>query len=341
MNSSGQKYAFTIIELLVVIAIIALLMAILLPALAGARHASRTTICQSHLREMMTAYHSYASDLKDIIANINVPGTYGNAPDGDLAELARSFIVDRTGDTTLPKYQFPAFSMNLFKDHAFLALTAGGYLGDGFTFATICPEDRPRLTWRAYPSEMASSAFKPQKPVNKANLDWWPYSSTYELSPWACIRKTKEHPGNLNQSYVQLDNHDEFSLVPTAKVGTYFYRKMRDVAFPAQKAALYDTQQRHVGKTNLFFCFQKASQPIAFFDGSVSVRTTRDANKGQDPDNPSDKGTCRMQYVPDPVLDSPVPSGFSTTIPAGYYRWTRGGLGGIDFAGEEVPYEGY
>lgn len=56
------KRAFTLIELLVVIAVIALLLAILLPALGRARDMGQRMVCGNHLRNMGMATVLYADD---------------------------------------------------------------------------------------------------------------------------------------------------------------------------------------------------------------------------------------------------------------------------------------
>ncbi len=64
-----KQRGFTLIELLVVIAIIALLVAILLPALGEARRAAQNAVSASNLRQLNTAIAAYAGQNNDSFVN--------------------------------------------------------------------------------------------------------------------------------------------------------------------------------------------------------------------------------------------------------------------------------
>ena len=128
MTPHGKKsHAFTLIELLVVIAVIALLAAMLLPALARAKMQARRIQCISNQRQLATTWLLYVTDNNDWIAangNSATPNTttkfwiQGNFYD-PVQATNKSYLLD-------PRY----------------ALFAN-YLKTSQVY--VCPADRPTV----------------------------------------------------------------------------------------------------------------------------------------------------------------------------------------------------
>jgi prepilin-type N-terminal cleavage/methylation domain-containing protein len=73
-----QKNGFTLIELLVVIAIIAILAAMLLPALSKARQRATQAACLNNQRQLALGWNMYCEDSNDLLVNLSTYSSTGS-----------------------------------------------------------------------------------------------------------------------------------------------------------------------------------------------------------------------------------------------------------------------
>src|SRR6058998_1535391 len=80
-KGAERRAGFTLIELLVVIAIIAILAALLLPALATAKERGKRTKCISNLRQFGISFTLYANENNQVVLETQeTAGAYRHPP---------------------------------------------------------------------------------------------------------------------------------------------------------------------------------------------------------------------------------------------------------------------
>jgi prepilin-type N-terminal cleavage/methylation domain-containing protein len=91
-----RRDAFTLIELLVVIAIIAILAAMLLPALAKAKEKAKQIACVSNMKQIGLAVSLYVNDNDDFFPYTIQKGTIGNAANIGWNELLYPYLPNKS-----------------------------------------------------------------------------------------------------------------------------------------------------------------------------------------------------------------------------------------------------
>lgn len=188
---------FTLIELLVVIAIIALLMAIIMPALNTAKKIATAVVCLGNQRSLVTAWVMYADDNDDLLmcngaCYENWNGPYDSTPWVHAPIDAAGNALGRP----------PA--ANILDEDRYRGIQAGTmwpYVKDVGVYH--CPGDNrrstqnpPRDCWRSYSISYAFGDLKASMPGSRGDYRYYRRMSDIKSSTQYYVFIEEEHNGS-------------------------------------------------------------------------------------------------------------------------------------------------
>jgi len=345
----SERRGFTLIELLVVIAIIALLIGILLPALGAARKKARMAVCMSNMKQFGTATGTYAGENDDRIFSYTWRKGDSLSEWNDLnnaeydieaaANQAADILRRTTGDPTIkPKAPLTDGGGGWIPHVLFSHLVLQDYLGQRLPEPmTACPEDRQLRIWQRAPKPRDVRDNTPGT-LRDGAATKVAYSSSYQVVPASYDWYQSEGLKNISYAEKRISqapqSHRWYYVPYAARLGGVRFTR---VAFPGMKVQMHDSHDRHSNSNQYYFgvtTFQ-ARQPLLFFDSSVRVLATADSNLGWNPAAPNGVGPPRTRYDPKPY-EPPTSTGEVDEVVDLNYRYTRGGLQGLDYGGDEV-----
>lgn len=326
--------AFTLIDTAVTLGCTAAIAVLACVGMPRMRQVDQDLACAARLQSLSQASAQFALSSNDLMAGLTWQqgGASSQYPDVNALQAQSGFaahaaqavdIMRRRGRPDVPAS--PAW----FADISYWTLALTDFqdrpLSDAFN---LCPSHDNLTKWRRWPAYFDQGRFLPAQPAPGPASRRWPYMASYRLTGAAFDVSqsvlTSQAPSR-RVSYV--GSHNFYAIPASAVLGP---SPMSMVAFPSQKAHVFDSHQRHLGQPDLYYAYPTSQQPILFFDSSVSVRQSASAITPWQPNNPSSVSPQTFNYAPT-AWEPPTQNGQATQAVQDRFLWTRNGLLGRDF----------
>jgi len=346
MPKPRLRHAMSLVELLVTIVIVSTLTLTILPALASVRDKAENEQSRAKLMQLGQGRDQYALDNKDRIFSYNwIPGESYTLPDG-RTKIGNSWedaavnqnleiLMRRTGRIT-GVTKFRSMSGRL-PHRRFTHLILIDFLAgdDDSVFnddqLAIDPADQNRLVWSEHPLQYDSVSGLPYAQGVSNGYDTDPnWSQSGILQRWAFSTSYDIVPASWQAD--GPDGYQPVSDTPHLFAGggnaDLSGRSTTEVAFPSQKVHMHEDFDREQNRYP-WFAYDHARVEKLMFDGSLNNLSSGEANDSYSPADPNN--VWRQRYVP--LEHFPLPlGGFNDQTELNMrYRWTQGGLQGVDY----------
>ncbi len=350
-NTKQRATGFSLVELAIILAISVSVGAVLTPALSHSRSQARGMSSEGNLATIGQMGAMYGLDHDDRIFTFtwHAGGTYPNLKNGKLKVAAtdtiaaawqvQNILQRATGRINGPDAILAPTQRLMHRRYSHLVLA--DYMGGSVTDPMwVDPSNVNQLHWQANPLEYLEddNSFpygngQPDEQGYDTDQNWgliaivqlWPFASSYQVVPHAW----QQDFSFAQYAPVESTPHVFSSVSGPADLSE---RRFHEVRFPSAKVHMFEEFDREQAGSP-YFAYDHAQPAKLMFDGSINTAMSGLAASSVSPADylNRDKFVWEQTYVP---LDTfPVPLGGleDPTLLNMRYRWTLGGLQGIDY----------